>query len=75
MVRSSGWEGGVMDGEMVERVSRSDEERPGPDEYIDPTGPDPAGIPDPLPDDLQDSPEVDRALEEVDPMKGEAPSG
>lgn len=64
-----------MEGEMVEGAPRSGEDRPGPDEYIDPTGPDPAGIPDPLPDELQGSPEVDRAFEEVDPMEGEAPSG
>jgi hypothetical protein len=64
-----------MEGETVDGASRPGEDRPGPDDYIDPTGPDPAGIPDPLPDELQGSPEVDRALEEVDPMEGEAPSG
>jgi hypothetical protein len=54
-------------------------ERPEPTERpktvpIDPEGPDPVDIPDPMPEDLK-RPRADRAVEAADPMEGEAPTG
>ena len=42
---------------------------------VDPEGPDPPNVPDPMPDDLQRTKEADKAFEEAEPMEGEAPTG
>lgn len=42
---------------------------------VDPTGPGPASIPDPMPEELRDTDEADEAFEDVDPMHGDAPTG
>jgi hypothetical protein len=42
---------------------------------IDPEGPDPEGIPDPMPAELRDTEPADEAFEAADPMEGDAPSG
>lgn len=42
---------------------------------VDPEGPDPDGVPDPMPDDLASTPEADEAFADADPMEGEAPTG
>jgi hypothetical protein len=42
---------------------------------IDPEGPDPEDIPDPMPTDLQRTKRADDAFEESEPMEGESPTG
>lgn len=42
---------------------------------VDPYGPDPDGIPDPMPAALRDTAEADEVQDESDPMAGEAPTG
>ncbi len=42
---------------------------------LDPEGPDPAHIPDPMPEELQGQPDGWERAREGDPMEGEAPSG
>jgi hypothetical protein len=41
----------------------------------DPYGPDPAGVPDPMPTELQDTGAADEAFDDTDPMAGDAPTG
>jgi hypothetical protein len=43
--------------------------------YTDPEGPDPEGIPDPMPDDLQVDDEEREAFDDEDSTAGEAPTG
>jgi hypothetical protein len=42
---------------------------------VDPEGPDPANVPDPMPDELKRTQEADEAFADADPMEGEAPTG
>ena len=42
---------------------------------VDPEGPDPPGLPDPMPSELRRTPRTDDAFEEAEPMEGEAPTG
>jgi hypothetical protein len=42
---------------------------------IDPEGPDPEDIPDPMPEDLQRTKRSDEAFDDAEPMEGEAPTG
>jgi hypothetical protein len=42
---------------------------------VDPEGPDPPGLPDPMPADLQRKPHTDAAFEDAEPMEGDAPTG
>ncbi len=48
---------------------------PAPGGRVDPEGPDPEGIPDPMPAELRRNPKGWEPGDEVDPMEGEAPSG
>ncbi|MDP9070391.1 MAG: hypothetical protein M3N68_03715 [Actinomycetota bacterium] len=48
---------------------------PLPGGRLDPEGPDPEGVPDPMPAELRQDPEGWEPADEVDPMEGEAPSG
>lgn len=45
----------------------------GPDDYTEPTGPDPADVPDPMPDDLQRTREDEER--DAEATEGEAPTG
>jgi hypothetical protein len=50
---------------------------PPADVPVDPYGPDPEGIPDPMPDELQEGAATEERVadEEIEPMEGPAPSG
>ena len=52
---------------------------PPPTVPIDPTGPGPASVPDPMPADLRDTHEADEAFDDAfddsGPMHGDAPTG
>lgn len=51
------------------------ESEPQAQNYHDPYGPDPADVPDPMPEALQPTAAVEQAYERSDPMEGEAPAG
>ncbi len=61
---------------MVAGERAEQEQRPHPPTVpIDPNGPDPAGIPDPMPTALRDTGAADEAFDDANPMDGEAPTG
>ncbi|MGH8978119.1 MAG: hypothetical protein ACRDV7_08605 [Acidimicrobiia bacterium] len=57
---------------MNERQERTDRPKTVP---IDPEGPDPADIPDPMPEGLKRDAPADKAFDVAEPMEGEAPTG
>jgi hypothetical protein len=61
----------------MERADDAEHDADGPPATVplSAKGEDPAGIPDPMPAELQRTRDTDRAFEESHPMDGEAPSG
>ncbi len=59
---------------MIEEVDPVPEQsETSAEKYVDPYGPGP-GIPDPMPTDLQPTPEIDKVFADPDGMAGEAPT-
>jgi hypothetical protein len=52
-----------------------DQPEPTAQDYIAPDGGEPSEIPDPMPDDLQPTDEVDEAFDRADGTEGDAPTG